>query len=99
MHDTATVAMMAARIEKLKKVVQECRKWVGDYCGGEDIESMHTRLKRIKEAVDTSMCDELLVGEDDPEDIPMFGTHICENCGKQTRNTTAGCDYCDYEDK
>jgi hypothetical protein len=26
-------------------------------------------------------------------------THHCPSCGKKTRDTTAGCDHCDYEDK
>lgn len=29
----------------------------------------------------------------------MFGKHECPACGKMTRNTTAGCDHCDLEDK
>lgn len=27
------------------------------------------------------------------------GMRTCEYCGKQTRETTAGCDHCDVEDK
>lgn len=26
-------------------------------------------------------------------------TRVCEQCGRATRITTAGCDYCDLEDK
>jgi NTP pyrophosphatase (non-canonical NTP hydrolase) len=29
----------------------------------------------------------------------LHGEHLCEACGKMTRDTTAGCDHCDYEDK
>ena len=28
-----------------------------------------------------------------------WSKHTCAACGKQTRNTTAGCDHCDLEDK
>lgn len=30
---------------------------------------------------------------------PVFGMRTCKSCGKQTRETTAGCDHCDVEDK
>ena len=29
----------------------------------------------------------------------LFGKRRCPDCGKLTRDTTAGCDHCDYEDK
>lgn len=29
----------------------------------------------------------------------MRGTHECPACGKQSRNSTAGCDHCNLEDK
>jgi hypothetical protein len=29
----------------------------------------------------------------------LYGTHACPSCGEQTRNTTAGCDHCDFENK
>jgi hypothetical protein len=28
-----------------------------------------------------------------------FGKHQCPACGRMTRNTTAGCDHCELEDK
>ena len=30
---------------------------------------------------------------------PTLGMHKCPNCGKPSRNSTAGCDHCDLEDK
>lgn len=30
---------------------------------------------------------------------PPWDTRKCENCGRWTRVTTAGCDHCDIEDK
>lgn len=30
---------------------------------------------------------------------PWGGKHKCSACGKMTRDTTAGCDHCDFEDK
>ena len=32
-------------------------------------------------------------------DEPLLEKHACPACGKQTRDTTAGCDHCDLEDK
>jgi hypothetical protein len=30
---------------------------------------------------------------------PIFHKHKCPACGKLTRDTTAGCDHCNLEDK